>query len=735
MESRTARIRHIKQTVAIALLMGVIGFFLTPLVVFIAANGHAPSPQTFRVFLDYVWLTFSERWWEPHQIMLTNNQFIPLQMGFIPGTEDPWLKGITAYAFVVTIFIIIGSLRHLTNQHKKFVMKSDARWCNESDLVAMEQRKQIGIKGGLHMALGIWPTGLRKNQPVRMIETLSALLLAPPGTGKTAGFVIPTLLTCMTASNVINDPKPELYQATGGTLEQSSFMFMLDWSKIDRPSKNLFYPRFNFLSKQLLPPSGPDRDTYIDAIAKTLIPEKQGGGDSYFVDKGRAALTGFVHHLVAKVNDAGNYNGIPEEWKGKEASLPMLVNWIAQAQMSAAQAAEQSSDAQDAYSESLQYGQDPGEYDDSYAAPPAPSSDKDPMSSWLRTLADEANPASRTPDNRLGTSNRAFIEFSTLVPMADKERSGVLGSMDQALIPFKNEAVMERTSATDFVPADLRGIRDPITGVVIPMNLFVCVNQAEADAFASITTLLYEVLAKYLISFGANEYDYKNDRTMGPCPVCFVMDEFAKLPRCDAVITIPDLGRSKQLMLMIVAQDYGQLKLKYSQEHVDVINTTTAVKIILAQNNKSTVELITSMVGKTTIRRAANSYQDGISKQTFSYSRSDTIEETDLIRAVDISSIPPGKHIVLVQNFMQRPMKLNTQFFFTDPQLADRVYVKPEPSKGRKGTGHPPTKTLPDFVKQKRLEEIVENVRQIQMARASLQYHTQETELEEEDAL
>uniref|UniRef100_UPI001954323A hypothetical protein n=1 Tax=Citrobacter koseri TaxID=545 RepID=UPI001954323A len=56
-ESRVQRIRHIKLTMILTLIMGVIGMFATPLVVFIIRDGHSPSPQTLRVILDYVALT------------------------------------------------------------------------------------------------------------------------------------------------------------------------------------------------------------------------------------------------------------------------------------------------------------------------------------------------------------------------------------------------------------------------------------------------------------------------------------------------------------------------------------------------------------------------------------------------------------------------------------------------------------------------------------------------------
>lgn len=49
------------------------------------------------------------------------------------------------------------------------------------------------------------------------------------------------------------------------------------------------------------------------------------------------------------------------------------------------------------------------------------------------------------------------INLQPLVEMADKQRSGVLGTMHQALMPFRNSAVAERTSGSDFAPCDLGG--------------------------------------------------------------------------------------------------------------------------------------------------------------------------------------------------------------------------------------------------------------------------------------
>ena len=60
------------------------------------------------------------------------------------------------------------------------------------------------------------------------------------------------------------------------------------------------------------------------------------------------------------------------------------------------------------------------------------------------------------------------------------------------------------------------------------------------------------------------------------------MDEFAKLPKIDAVLEGPDLGRSKQTYYFLIAQDYGQIGKIYSKEDQQLINGTTGIKLVLA---------------------------------------------------------------------------------------------------------------------------------------------------------
>lgn len=103
-------------------------------------------------------------------------------------------------------------------------------------------------------------------------------------------------------------------------------------------TKPIYYPSWNPLSPGSLPAPGPARDTYIERLVNVMCPDPVSGGDKFWTQMARAALIGMIHFVAMKVECSqdpkirASLRGIPEEWHGKEPSLPMLVDWIAHAQ-------------------------------------------------------------------------------------------------------------------------------------------------------------------------------------------------------------------------------------------------------------------------------------------------------------------------------------------------------------------------------------------------------------------
>lgn len=580
-----------------------------------------------------------------------------------------WMSGLTVTAGPLLISLFISAMFYAACPYEPFEKThGNTRWATDKDIRKMEKRRQIGIRGGFLGVLGKWTNG----QYIRLVETISVACSAPPGTGKTAALVVPSIVSSPNVSMIVNDPKPELAIMTSGYRSLLSHTFILDWSKTDKPEKGEFYPRFNFLSSQLVPPAGTaERDTYLDSVAKILIPDNAKGGDTYFTDAGRDALTGFMHYLVSHVNDAKSIQGIPPQWHGYEASFPMLVDWFANAQYEAEKLAESRNNA---------------------AKEQNKMADADGMKIFLGGIVDQIKANNY--------SNRAFLSLGKLVTMADKQRDGVFGTMNQALLPFQNKAVMERTSACDFTPADLRGMKDPETGEMLPVTLYICVNQAEAKAFASITCLLYEVMSREFISYGPKEVD-RRGRRMGPYPICFMMDEFAKLPKSEAVLEGPDLGRSKKVSYWLFFQARSQIIKTYSKEDGTTIDSTCGVSIVLSQNDAETAQHYQKLAGKITIQKMSYSRNAGFSKSANPWAQNESIssEGVDFLRLEDITGMEPGTHLIFPQNFLHRIIKVKSPFFFEDKEMASKVFDM------RKQKGPAPAAPLPHHIRVARMKE------------------------------
>ena len=612
----------------------------------------------------------------------------------------------------IGLTIIVGASGISLNPHRRTPnIFGDTRYASDKDLEQMEQRDLVGFDKKLFV-VGRW-----KDKLLKMGETLSVLLLAPPGTGKSVGFIVPTIVTADDSSLFIHDQKPELFDMTSNHRATLGPVYQLKWAAQDEPdgrwvsgdeeklmspdllirnndgslyrdpsteeakTKPIYYPSWNPLSPLSIPPAGPKRDMYIDRLVNVLAPDPQ-SGDKFWTSKARAALTGLIHFLVVKVEcamdpdfDGGSWDGIPTQWIGQEASFPMLVDWFAYAQ---------------------------NENDDPEA--------EDPMRAMFRAAVDEAKTLNEKYYQKHGVRpmNRAIVELTSLQNSPDKTRGSILTTMDESLTPFKNEAVRQRTSASDFAFNTLRGVPTPeakeremkrkaeaeangkryktqyAPDEWRPITIYISVNLEDAKALAVITAIFCDAANSYLVANGPNAIDDQGNQ-IGPYSFGFLLDEAPQLPKLDTVINGPSVGRSKKVWYCIVGQDYGQFEQKYSKPEVETLKSTTALKAILSQNNETTAKAVSESAGKTTYTK--QNISDGEKKKGLQTagllgdlleykkkSSSESFEGTEFIKSSFVMSLPPGKHLVQVQNFMNRPILCDTPKFFEDKELKKLVF-------------------------------------------------------------
>ena len=558
--------------------------------------------------------------------------------------------------------------------------EKSSRKATAADIKGMGQnfKNKEGLFNGFMMVLGYFKDK-GKNRPLMFDESLSALCLAPPGTGKTAGVVVPTILECNTVSMIINDPKPELKQRTSAYRATVGPVFIMNWAGQDDPARGIYYPSWNPLSPEHVPFNSEQRDLYVDTICNVLVPDVGGSSaDPHWTITGRAALSGMIHFIVSKVERAkaddyfyarlksgtfnaddaavlsdyylsmmddpnayaalailkrneltvdnyvhvGTWENIPPAWIGREASLSMILDWLNASQIAIANELEERRRAGDQMVMM-----------------------EDSLQKLFLGAVDEAR--------RYAYSHRAVLELTQLANTPDKERGSIISTALSGLSIFRNSAVRNRTSHSDFHFSDLRGMVDPHDGKIKPVSVYLSINMVDAQALNPITGIFIELMSNFLL---ANAPDSEHDgKKMGPYPVLFVLDEMPKMQKLQAVIQGPDLGRGQQISYLIIGQDIHQIREKYGPDAADTIISTTAAKIVLRQNDPETARRFSDMMGKKIEMKKVKG-PDG--KEV------EEKKESLLYSEMDIMKLDIGKQLIIYQGFYNRPIEASQERYF-----------------------------------------------------------------------
>ncbi len=616
--------------------------------------------------------------------------------GFLYNRYWVWMKQLVNYngPFSVSLWVPllpfislpIGIISGLITNPYRFQsnVHGSARLAELADI------KKMGLLDGFCVVVGKF-----KGHLLKMNETLSVLCCAPPGTGKTAGVVIPTIFNSPTMSLVINDPKPELCFSTSGARSKVGPVFIINWGMEDNPEEGIYFPSWNPLSPGAIPASGPSRDMYVDSMCNVLVEDPKGGADPHWSQTGRAALTGFIHFIVSKCEKArandyfigriyegkldeedkkvlegyymemndpmaaralqnlrsdtlnidnylpiGTWALLPEKWTGHEACIAMILEWITEAQI------KQSQD--------IKRRMDEGDQMAAMA---------DPMRDMLEAAIDEAR--------KFGYTARSIIELSQLSSMPDKERGSVMSTAFAGIGVFKNSAVVARTSFSDINFKDLRGLKDPITGEFKPISVYLSVNQVDARALSVISGIFIDLMSSYLIANPPN-FNNPTDGKMGPFACLFAMDEFPTMPKLKAVIDGPAVGRGQKVSYLLIGQDLGQISGKYGKDDLETVISTTACKVILSQNNEVTADRFSKMIGKKTVQTTSFSKNEGTfakGSNPFAKNVSYTMTGISVISTTQLLSLPTTKQVVLMQSYIDRPIMADSPRWYLDPKM------------------------------------------------------------------
>ena len=159
-----------------------------------------------------------------------------------------------------------------------------------------------------------------------------------------------------------------------------------------------------------------------------------------------------------------------------------------------------------------------------------------------------------------------------------------------------------------------------------------------------------------------------------------MLDEFPQMPKLSAVKDGPAVGRGQKVAYLLIGQDLGQITGKYGKDDLETIISTTAVKVVLSQNNEQTAKRFMEMVGNTTIEVKSTSKQEGMNApqgSMFTQNVSRQMQQSAVIQVSDIMSLDPMKQYVLVQSHMSRPILADSPRWYLDNGMRKKQALKP----------------------------------------------------------
>ena len=494
----------------------------------------------------------------------------------------------------------------------------DARWATTKDINNMDI--DMFAKDG--MVLGIW-----KDKFIRTNETLSTVVAAPPGTGKTVAVAIPNLLTC-SWSMIVNDVKNELWELT--SLHRQKFQKVIRFAPTEKGSS--CWNPFNEL-----PESFGEQLIFLNRISSVIYPTTGDPDKDHWPLSARTLFTFFALVAILGHEDAG-YSDDASDNDNTEHNEDTSNN----------ENAGYDGNNQDAVDNEDSIDIESGR-------------DKLTFFSIRKTIlstediqgfaADYIDDFKETSDKYL--NNFIFENVNSILQFSEKEFGSVVSTTKTALEVFNDPYIQKSMATSDFNIRELRESK---------LTIYLSSNMKDSERVQPITRLFIELATVELLS----------DKPTNDQKVLILADEFVKMGKMTQLIKAPDLSRGQKLAVIFIMQSLSQPVEVYGAEVTKTLVSTTAFKVVFTQLSADTMKEISNLIGTETIKKANESRKNKFAGGGIeSVSLSESGEP--LIRPQDVGALKSDEVLIIVQGYNTRPIKATSCRWFKVESMKNLV--------------------------------------------------------------
>jgi type IV secretion system protein VirD4 len=254
----------------------------------------------------------------------------------------------------------------------------------------------------------------------------------------------------------------------------------------------------------------------------------------------------------------------------------------------------------------------------------------------------------------------AYMNIAAFLQKADKERSGVISTMNSSLELWANPLIDTATATSDF---NIKRFKQE------KVTVYVGLTPDNIQRLEPLMKVFYQQATEFL----TRKIPKKDEEPHG---VLFVMDEFPTLGKMEQFQTGIAYFRGYNVRLFLIIQDTEQLKGIYEEAGMNSFLSNSTYRITFAANNMETANLISQLCGNKTVE------QESLNKPKFFdlNPAARSIHVSHAARALllpqEVITLPRDEQIILIESCP--PIKSKKIRYYEDRTFTRRLF-KPIP--------------------------------------------------------
>jgi type IV secretion system protein VirD4 len=265
----------------------------------------------------------------------------------------------------------------------------------------------------------------------------------------------------------------------------------------------------------------------------------------------------------------------------------------------------------------------------------------------------------------------AYMNIAAFLQKADKERSGVISTLNSSLELWANPLIDTATASSDFNIQNFKKERTTVYVGLTPDNI---------QRLEPLMQVFYQQATEFL----TRKIPKKEEEPYG---VLFVMDEFPTLGKMEQFKTGIAYFRGYHVRLFLIIQDTEQLKGIYEEAGMNSFLSNSTYRITFSANNVETANLISQLCGNKTVEQSSQNKPKFFDLNPASRSLHVSEVQRALLLPQEVILLPRDEQIVLIESFppiKSKKIKYYEDSFFKKRLLPPTPIPQQEPYDPRK---------------------------------------------------